>query len=195
MNNQKGFANIVLVVVIVAIIAVGGYFVFSKKSQLSNQQPTTNQQTQTPNTQTPTKETAGWKTYRNDVYGLEVRYPANWSVMDKELIVMSDEKSQGRITFRYFGTNLNFGDNPKPGEEMGLDQFMEVAKGNSAFQNVKKTLLNGYNAYEIASKENGFTIMVENKRHVFQIRFTDRFTKSDLSLTELQVLSTFRFLK
>ena len=31
-NSQKGFANIVLVVVIVAIVAVGGYFVFSKKS-------------------------------------------------------------------------------------------------------------------------------------------------------------------
>ncbi len=30
--NQKGFANIILVVVIVAIIAVGGYFVFVKKS-------------------------------------------------------------------------------------------------------------------------------------------------------------------
>ena len=30
--NQKGFANIVLIIVIVAIIAVGGYFVLSKKS-------------------------------------------------------------------------------------------------------------------------------------------------------------------
>ena len=30
--NQKGFANIILIVVIVAIVAVGGYFVFSKKS-------------------------------------------------------------------------------------------------------------------------------------------------------------------
>ncbi|MEK7193224.1 MAG: Ser-Thr-rich GPI-anchored membrane family protein [Patescibacteria group bacterium] len=32
MNNRKGFANIVLIVIIVAIVAVGGYFVFSKKS-------------------------------------------------------------------------------------------------------------------------------------------------------------------
>ncbi len=30
--NQKGFANIVLIIVVVAIVAVGGYFVFSKKS-------------------------------------------------------------------------------------------------------------------------------------------------------------------
>lgn len=31
-NSQKGFANIALIVIIVAIVAVGGYFVFSKKS-------------------------------------------------------------------------------------------------------------------------------------------------------------------
>ncbi|MDO8728935.1 MAG: hypothetical protein Q7K26_03510, partial [bacterium] len=30
--NQKGFANIVLIIVIVTIIAVGGYFVFVKRS-------------------------------------------------------------------------------------------------------------------------------------------------------------------
>ena len=30
--NQKGFANIILIIVIVAIIALGGYFLFSKKS-------------------------------------------------------------------------------------------------------------------------------------------------------------------
>lgn len=48
MNNRKGFANIVLIVVIVAIVAVGGYFIFSKKSAT----PTPTQQnyeTNTPN--------------------------------------------------------------------------------------------------------------------------------------------------
>lgn len=49
--NQKGFANIILVVVIVAIIAVGGYFVFVKKSEPVAQQPTPSP---TPTTQTPT---------------------------------------------------------------------------------------------------------------------------------------------
>ncbi|MEI8174405.1 MAG: Ser-Thr-rich GPI-anchored membrane family protein [bacterium] len=47
-NSQKGFANIALVVVIIAIVAIGGYFVFSKKSAT----PTPSQQnseTNTPN--------------------------------------------------------------------------------------------------------------------------------------------------
>ncbi len=38
--NQKGFANIILIVVIVAIVAVGGYFVFVKKSELVSQTTT-----------------------------------------------------------------------------------------------------------------------------------------------------------
>ncbi|OGE89916.1 MAG: hypothetical protein A3J07_00955 [Candidatus Doudnabacteria bacterium RIFCSPLOWO2_02_FULL_49_13] len=37
--NQKGFANIVLIVVIIAIVAVGGYFVFSKKSNQFSKSP------------------------------------------------------------------------------------------------------------------------------------------------------------
>jgi len=57
MSNQKGFANIVLIVVIVAIVAVGGYFVFSRKSEPVAQQPTpTPTQTTTP-TKTPVPPT------------------------------------------------------------------------------------------------------------------------------------------
>src|SRR3989344_8701379 len=44
--NQKGFSNIAIIVVIVAILAVGGYFVFSKKSAT----PTPSQQNSETNT-------------------------------------------------------------------------------------------------------------------------------------------------
>ncbi len=50
--NQKGFANIILIVIIVAIVAVGGYFAFVKKSEPITPQspsPTIN----TPPVQTP----------------------------------------------------------------------------------------------------------------------------------------------
>ncbi len=45
MNNQKGFANIILIAIVVAIVAIGGYFVFVKKSEPVAQQspsPVTN---------------------------------------------------------------------------------------------------------------------------------------------------------
>ena len=38
--NQKGFANIALIIVVIAIVAVGGYFVFSKNSATPTPSPT-----------------------------------------------------------------------------------------------------------------------------------------------------------
>src|SRR3989344_2592000 len=81
--NQKGFANIVLIVVIVVIVAVGGYFMFVRKSAPIVQQPTpTTTQTNTPVSPTPTPqgETANWKTYRDTTYGFEMKYPSGWSL-------------------------------------------------------------------------------------------------------------------
>ncbi len=59
-TNQKGFANIALIVVIVVILAVGGYFIFSKKSPslpigtTSKSNTQSNQQTQLTTTTTET---------------------------------------------------------------------------------------------------------------------------------------------
>ena len=85
--NQKGFANIILIVVIVAIVAVGGYFIFSKKSGPITQQPTpthteTTVPTKTPVSPTPTPkdETANWKTYTNAQYGFEFKYPVDHKI-------------------------------------------------------------------------------------------------------------------
>ena len=60
--NQKGTANIVLIVVIVAIVAVGGYFVLVKKPILTNQQTPTSTQTLKSTTSTPTTDQSLVKT-------------------------------------------------------------------------------------------------------------------------------------
>ena len=68
MNNQKGFVNIILVVVIVVLVGAVGYFAFVKKSEPVAQQTTplpANTQTPTPQQPSPTplvSETANWKT-------------------------------------------------------------------------------------------------------------------------------------
>lgn len=73
-NNQKGFANKVLIGVIIVILVVGVYFVLRKKSEPVIQ---TNNSATTLITQ---NETANWKTYTNSQYGFELKYPQTWSV-------------------------------------------------------------------------------------------------------------------
>ncbi|OGI66293.1 hypothetical protein A3A95_01840 [Candidatus Nomurabacteria bacterium RIFCSPLOWO2_01_FULL_39_18] len=62
-NNQKGFASLVLIGVLVVLVAIGGYFAVSKKP--NNQQ--------TSDVSTPIPE--DWKTYTNELYGFEFKYP------------------------------------------------------------------------------------------------------------------------
>ena len=153
--------------------------------------------------------TSDWKAYQNDMFS--IKYPSSYQLTEDGNKGLSlDGKTEGQITVRYFGDDLNFGDTtleyPKR-VKMGLDQFMEVAKRNDAFKNIKKTEFNGYKAYEIDfstkvsndggetyKEENAFLIMTENsKGHVYQIGFKNKPTKKDLTSTEIEILSTFQF--
>ena len=71
-----------LVVVIAALAGAVGYFTFIKKSELIAQQPLP----------TITNETSNWKTYKNDQYGFELKYPSTW-------IIDVSGVSMGRIYF------------------------------------------------------------------------------------------------
>lgn len=85
---EKGFANIALVVVIVILLGVVGYFAFVKKLPPIAQQTPTPMSTQTKTpvptpTPTPKGETANWKTYTNTKYGFEVKYPSDVFKLDE----------------------------------------------------------------------------------------------------------------
>src|SRR3989338_8235327 len=72
---KKGFANLVLVGTVVILIAIGGYFTWSKKSNNTN----------TPESLLPEAsqaDTSNWKTYRNDKYGIEFKHPTGWYIYD-----------------------------------------------------------------------------------------------------------------
>jgi len=64
--NQKRFTNIVLIVLVVVLAIVAGYFVLVKKPISP-----TNTTSQSQN------ETTDWKTYQNDKFGFSFKYPAN----------------------------------------------------------------------------------------------------------------------
>ena len=83
--SQKGFANIVLIGIIVVLVGVVGYFAFVKKSEPVTQQTTTPTPNPTP-TVTPVETTtpsptpspvvkSGWKIYTNSKYKFSIQYP------------------------------------------------------------------------------------------------------------------------
>lgn len=83
--NQKGFANIILVLAAIIIVGVIGYFAVVKL----------------PITQLPTTDFPGlsdWKTYRDDKFGFEIKYPPNW-VYTKPKISEESANDFSTVTF------------------------------------------------------------------------------------------------
>lgn len=85
--NQKRFVNIFLIIAIIAIVAVGGYFIFLKNPEPITPQPTpAPTQTKTPASPTPTptlkNEASGWRSHSNTEIGFSLQYPQTWKIED-----------------------------------------------------------------------------------------------------------------
>jgi len=84
--HQKGFANIVVIILAVVLAGALGYVTLVKKPA-APEQPTTSQNTPPPvvNNNTtpqnpPPSEIANLKTYKNDTYGFEFKYPTGVTI-------------------------------------------------------------------------------------------------------------------
>lgn len=78
--SQKGLAPI-LIVVLIAVLAVGGYLLYNQQTKLTSAPQPTTQSTPAPSVN-PTEsaepvDISNWKTYTNSKYGYSVKYPNN----------------------------------------------------------------------------------------------------------------------
>jgi len=91
--------NILLIIGLLILISLG-VILGLRLSLKQKPQPTPPQSVQAPAISQPTQapqqkqepiDTSNWKTYRNEEYGFEVRYPTNWEVEESNLFVYEDK--------------------------------------------------------------------------------------------------------
>ncbi|MEK7101868.1 MAG: hypothetical protein AAB882_01810 [Patescibacteria group bacterium] len=96
-TNQKGFASIILIIVLVVLIAGGfGYFELTQKPITTATSATTEQTVAQP-TQTPPIPT-GWVLYQNTDIGVAFYHPASWGTIGtvRDTGCMLDENYYGK---------------------------------------------------------------------------------------------------
>ena len=152
--NQKGFANIILVVVIVILVGAVGYFVFVKKSEPIAQQPTSIT-TQRPATQSPTPTQQG-NTVNQKIYsvpGMRFEYPDTWQVKTGTSGVRTT------ATFvvpenpdDFYGEVFMVSYAPNQGG-LTLEEWWSEASKSDRYQKSSETTIAGFSAYVLALPE------------------------------------------
>lgn len=177
-NNQKGFANIILVVIVVVIAGAVGYFVVVKKSWPVVQQ-----------TPTPKDETANWETYTNTEYGLEFKYPSNLNVLETNSTISLESHYNSELYINVVSSTLAV-------------ESEKVKKEIASFASAKlisdkNITIDGYPAIKIVAyyPESGVRQNIyyfsEIKGKVFIVTATPLETKLLID----QIVSTFKFTK
>jgi len=172
-NKQKGFA-VPLIIAIVAIVAIGGgaYYFFTEKAE---EQVVCTKEAKmcsdgssvgrigpdcefAPCPVASTDETADtdWKTYQNDTYGFELKYPSLWVVRDGN----KDYKTEGLNNFYQFCSKII----TTPDEPLGYnDNFVGRCEGGFLRINIWKPttemkIISNYFSTLKLDKENKITI-------------------------------------
>ena len=182
MKNQKGFIKILLIIIAIIAVVLFVYMRTGNKTETIPRNITDNKIDS--GFQASEKDiTADWKTYRNDKYGFEVKYPGNADI--KEL----DYSEPGAIRF-----NIDFGpiSNDEPVRIFVHDKDMEGLMLESV--NVKETetiTINGAHGSKIVGvdqkglsvneiwlKNNDKIYLLKGQGYIFnQFLSTFKFTK------------------
>ncbi len=143
-QNSKGFINILVGVIIVAIIAVVGYFAFNKKSEVPNINPDNQNQATSTNPQTDNNQNQtenpkpGFKVYEDNNFHFLFQYPSQLSLKSEKTpyqrVILSDPTDTSNTLTLYIES--------KKALEDFLNQFSKDNIKDVSTENFKATAVN-----------------------------------------------------
>jgi hypothetical protein len=218
MKNNKGIAAILIVLIIIGVLVLGGIYYFLVKK---TQKPVscTLEAKICPDGSTvgrtgpncefaecpaeKSDETADWKTYKNEEYGFEVKYPNNWYAEPEDLADLSAKlsiifgnypikESSGRKDY----TSVNFVVEETPALDEYLNEMKKygakIEETNIASNKAYKTTATGKEVYlgDNLNPSISITTIHNNYMYGLLILYPNEISEKVFN----QIVSTFRFL-
>lgn len=192
---RKGFVHIILVIGVLLVAVVAAMFLLPRNTKAPVEKvPPSPAATQTPQ---PIADMTNWKTYTNESFGLNFKYPTTWSlheIIDEEVtlpldITLNPTSRKDRVSLVTISGELDIGD-LKP--FVGNEDFTKILIGKD--NNIIAYRDNGEGPYRLdTSKKEYKYYIIHNKA---QIVISYRVDEPDMSKVEFdQILSTFKFTK
>ena len=96
--NQKGFANFIVIGLVIVVFSVAGYFILVRKPP--NLRNETQQAVTTSNSTSDTEQgsTASWQAYQNEKYRFELKYPSDFKIKLEEPTAEEEKKQKLLLT-------------------------------------------------------------------------------------------------